>query len=240
MADERFPAWRETGQPQQNLPFDSTPGLDTNGFLMFETASALVRRSLPFWDDPPLGLDPSNVRFSPWDVVYLGGQALPGLCLLSGKRGKRFDLKASKGSDFARITKQGYEPAEIKITERIWTRQHLHALELIMPMLEAPTKQADDGTLLAMEIRHPALDLRNISSVVIKEIGLLRPGSVKGVFEQDITCLEYKPPGKKNATATVAGATYNVQTVTNQMFSKPKFRPTTPMTNTGPNGGRGG
>jgi hypothetical protein len=238
---QKFPSWRQEGRPQQNIPFDNTPGLDTNGFLMFETASAIVRRSLPFWDEPLMGIEPGNARLSPWDVVYIAGQALPGISRVTGKRGKRYDLKKVKGTDFAKLTKQGYEPAEIRITEQIWTPQQLHALELIMPMLEAPPLVSKDGTQLALEIRYPTLDLRGLNSVVIKEISLLHPSSIKGVWEQDITCLEYKPDtGKRDATATVDGSGYNVKTITNQMVSKPKFRPTSPMTNTGPNGGRGG
>lgn len=233
-------AWQRGGGPQQNLPLDDVPGLETNGFLMFGTALAITRRQVPFWEDPPSTLDPSNAQLSPWDVVVLGGQPLPGICSVTGKRGKRFDLKKVKGSDFAKLTKQGYEPAEIRITERIWTRQQLNALELIMPMLEAPTQVTPDGTTPALEIRYPALDLRQINSVVIKEISFLRPGSMKGVFEMDITCLEWKPQPKTNATATVDGATYNVKTQTNQMFSKGKFRAPQPFTNTGPTGGRGG
>lgn len=233
-------AWQRGGGPQQNLPLDDVPGLESNGLSTSGNATTMVRRQIPFWEDPPATLDPSNAQLSPWDVVVLGGQALPGICSVTGKRGKRYDLKKVKGSDFAKLTKQGYEPAEIRITERIWTRQQFYALQLIMPMLEAPTKVSADGTVAALEIRHPALDLRSINSVVVKEISLLRPGSMKGVFEMDITCLEYKPPSKTNSTATVDGATYNVKTLTNQMFSKGKFRAPQPFTNTGPNGGRGG
>lgn len=233
--------WQRRGQPQENLPFDDTPGLATNAFLMLEAANDIVHGRIPFWDDPPNTLDPSNAQFTAWDIVTIGGQVLPGICIVRGKRGKRFDVKKKKGSDFATLTKQGYEPAEISIVNRIWTRQQLHALELMMPMLEAPTQQLPDGTLQALEIRHPALDLRNINAMVIKDIGLLGPGSTKGVMEQTITCLEYKPPKKTNSSGTVKGATmYNVPTQTNQRFSKGPNRPTPPFTNTGPNGGRGG
>lgn len=233
-------SWQQNGQPQQLLPMDDVPGLETNGYLMFEDAGRIIRGQLPFWGEMPATLDPSNTQFNPWDVVFLGGQQLPGLCQVTGKRGKRYDLKKAKGSDFARITKQGYEPAEIRIVERIWTRQHLHALELIMPMLEAPTPRASDGSEQAIEIRHPALDLRGINAVVIQRIDFLRDSSIKGMKEQEIVCLEWKPT-KGNATTTVDGATmYNVKTVTNQRFTKGPSQPQPPFADPGPNGGRGG
>lgn len=231
--------WQLPGQPQQNLPNDDTPGLDTNGFSMTETAAGILRRQIPFWDDPPATLDPSNAQFSPWDVVVLSGQRLPGVCTVTGRRGKRFDVKKSKGSDFANITKQGYELAEIKVVERIWTPQQLHALWLMMPMLEAAAQKTPDGTLRALEVRHPVLDLRDVNAVLIKSIGFLQRSSVLGVWEQELELIEYKPP-KAGATATAKGTTmYNVQTQTNQRFTKGPVTPKPPFTDTGPNGGRG-
>lgn len=217
-------AWQKQGQPQQNLPYDDSPGINTFGFDTTQN-----RTPVPFWSLPVASLDPSNAQFSSWAVVKLAGQVLPGLCAVRGKRGQRFDVKRVKGADFATLTKQGYDPADITIVHRIWTPQHLYALWQIMPILEAPTLVKPDGTLDAVDIYHPALALRDVRSVVVKSISFLHPSQVVDVMEEEFELMEYRPLGKKNATATANGSSpYKVQTVSNQAQVKASAAPTPP------------
>lgn len=200
--------WVPPGGSSQNLPFDAVPGINTFGI---DTSVGAL--PVPFWDPVPGTLDPSNARFPPWDVVRLAGQILPGLCAITGGRAKRFDVKRVKGVNFATITHQGADPAQIKIVERIWTPQQLAALQLIMPILEPLNQgtQVQNAATFAVDIYHPALALRRITSVLIQRISILRPTpGVHGEWEQEIELLEYVPTKpKQNVTETVASsATY--------------------------------
>lgn len=201
--------WLRDGQPQQNLPWDDVPGSPspTNPPPGFEGPAlpGSSRPAIPFWDAAPEGPSPTNNNFSPWDVLKLGSYVLPGLCAVTGRRGVRWDVKPSKGINFATITRQGFDLAEIKVVERIWTPQQLAALYSLIPILE-DLNSSPEATIQAVKVEHPALALRNITDVVIKHITLLHPSSVKGVWEQEIELSEYKPRGTSNVTETVRGS----------------------------------
>lgn len=231
-------SWQLPGQPQQNLPFDNPVAANTLGF---DTTQG--RNPIPFWGVAPATLDPSNSQFPAWDVVRLAGQVLPGLCGIRGGRAQRIDIKKSKGQNFGTLTSQGYDPAEITITERIWTPQQLSALWVMMPILEPLF--AASGIVQAVDVYHPALALRSITSVIIKKIGVLKPSSIKEVWEQDIELIEYRPTKKKqNVTSTIIGSTPIALTgVNTQSKISAPAKPSLPGSNkkfVGPNGGIGG
>jgi hypothetical protein len=194
--------WVKAGQSQQNLPNDTPPG--TRAYSLQTTSDNQI---VPFWGDAPQTLDPGNGQLSPWDVVILAGQTLPGICTVTGKRGSRFDIKKSKGLNFATITRQGYDPARIRIVEKIWTPQQLDTLWFLLPLLEAPPATNYQGKLLAVDVYHPALAIRGISRVLIDSIGLLKPTAVRDVWEHEIDLIEYVTPvPKQNQTATANGS----------------------------------
>jgi hypothetical protein len=195
--------WLKTGKPQQNVPIDDVPGINTFGI---DTTS--FANGIPFWDAPADTLFPANAKFPAWDVVKLAGQILPGLCAVTGGRLKRYDVKKSKGQNFATLTKQGFDPMRFKIVERIWTPQQLYALGLIMPLLEPLFQNTADPASDAVDVYHPALALRRCSSVVIANISLLVPTpGIHGCWQHEIECLEYKPVKKKqNVTTTPTGS----------------------------------
>jgi len=207
--------WVSGGGPQQNIPSDDVPGINTFGL-----DATGGRNPIPFWDQPS-SLDPSNSNFPEWAVVRLAGQTLPGLCSVSGGRAKRFDIKKSPGKNFATITHQGFDPATIKVTERIWTRQQLYALWLIMPLLQPMFEAAHNAASLAVDVYHPALALQSISAVLISRISLLHPTpGTNGCWEQDIELIEWRKPDNKNATETpIAAASFVRGSPGNQLAS---------------------
>jgi hypothetical protein len=191
------------GGTQQNLPNDVphsmgvTPG----------------PAPVPFWDSPPtpaeLDRGPNNDGASAWDVCLLAGVALPGLASVKVKARKRFDVKKKKGSDGARLTFTGYDPADVTVTLRLWTPEHLNQLWHLMPRLKAKAaaKEAQAAAVdLALDINHPALALLSIHSVVIETVGGLEPADVRGSKQMEIHCLEYVPPQNVDVTRTPKGA----------------------------------
>lgn len=232
--------WTRQGQPQQELPNDDPVGINTFG--LDEGPGTNFRQAIPFWAELIDTLDPSNQRFGSWDVVRLAGETLPGLCTVTGKIGKRFDVKKSKGSNFATLTHQGFEPGEIKIVERIWTRQQLAALWRIMPILRLSSSSLANGQIQACEVRHPALDLMEVNAAVVRSITYPHLStSQKGVVELEYELLEYKPKDRKNETGTANGAIYTTPTRTDEsrVVLNPLVQTPKPFTNTGPSGARG-
>lgn len=221
----------------QQIPFTDVPGINTFGI---DTTS--FANGIPFWDAPVSSLFPADRNFPAWDVVKLAGQVLPGLCALTGGRAKRYDVKKSKGQNFATLTKQGFDPLRFKIVQRIWTPQQLYALGLIMPILEPLFQTTSDPASDAVDVYHPALALRRCSSVVIANITLLAPTpGIKGCWQQEIECLEYKPVKKtQNVTTTATGSAAFARGSPNQplaSFNPPNFSlPSGDVTFTGPFG----
>lgn len=193
--------WVPPGGPSQNIPIDDVPNINTFGLVV-------VASPIPFWDTPLDVIDPSNAALPVWDVVFLAGQQLPGLCAVTGGRPKRFDVKKVKGQNFATLTSQGYDPAHIKIIQRIWTPQQWYALQLVMPILEPLFPTAPNAASEAIDIKFPALALRNIHSVVVQNISILTPTpGIHGCWQQEIDCLEYKPVRKtQNVTTSPTGS----------------------------------
>jgi hypothetical protein len=231
-------AWTRQGQPQQELPNDDPVGINTFG--QTGTAFDTIRRTVPFWAELVDTLDPGNAHFSAWDVVRMAGETLPGICAVTGKTGKRFDLKKSKGSQFSTITHQGKDPAEIRVVESIWTRQQLLALWRVLPVLQSATSSLKDGTIQACEVRHPALDLMGINAVVVR--GVTIPHLTKdGKLELEFDLLEYNPRDKRDSTGTANGALYTTPTRTDEsrVLLNPLTSAKPPFTDTGPNGARG-
>lgn len=195
------------GSPETNLPTDSlnnVTGLDDGPLTVF-------------WDDPPDQLDPSNNTLNPFDVVFIGGVQLPGICRIRSKKHKEYDVKKSKGTQGATLTYVGYNPSEVIVENRIWTSGQLNQLYQMIPMLTPKITQqtplSDVGNL-ALDIYHPVLFMYGIFSVVIIGLDPLEPTETKGVWQQRIHFLEYIPKvEKQNVTHTVNGSQkkYNVK-----------------------------
>jgi hypothetical protein len=188
-------AWGNSG----NVPGDQPPG--SNNEL-----------TQPFWDAQlQKGLDPSNSNLSAWDIVFIGGKQLPGTCKVSGKRGRRIDIKQAKGTHYATLTFNGYDPARISIAISIWTQAQYDVLDGLMSMLEAPPhfyvdKSVAGGKVFqALDISHPSMRLMGVSQVLVESIDPLHPTSVKGVWEMGVHVIEYKVV-KTSATSTVQGS----------------------------------
>ncbi len=197
-----------TGQPATNLPSDVI-----TQYGLTEPQKSTV----PFWDDPPNQIEPSNNQLNPWDVCVLGGIPLPGIARVNSKTHSRYQVKPVKNQNYQTITFLGYDPAEIIIENRIWTKVHLNMLTAQLPNLlpkfgpQQPSQKEGltDAELrrLAIGVYHPSLALYGISALIILDIDILTQTSTPGVFQQKFHCLQYVPVIKtKKAGGTVTGA----------------------------------
>lgn len=132
-----------------------------------------------------------------WDTVTLGNQDLPGIATVDIKTKRKLDIKSAPGASGATITDQGYEPADVKISLRMWTREHLGMMEAMLKFISP--KLSDITT--AWDIMHPSTTLHGIVSVYIRGIdGPKRDRD--GTWTLDLDCVEWFPSPKKNQTKT--------------------------------------
>jgi hypothetical protein len=75
---------------------------------------------------------------NPWDSVVIAGTQTPGIAEINVSTQRAVDKKKPAGSDGARTTIHGREPADIEIRLIIWTPQQLRALLALWPTLLTP------------------------------------------------------------------------------------------------------
>ncbi len=125
--------------------------------------------SFPFWGSPVYVADDNTAQpfgaksgelYCPgfvgqtyadsiWDKIMIGvpfvdpGQPFtPGLCQLQVHKGRDVDKKKAVGSDGARYTVHGIDPAMVEIHVLIWTpQQYLQLIEMWKTLFPGPTKQ---------------------------------------------------------------------------------------------------
>ena len=143
----------------------------------------------PFWEEHP----------EAWEQILLGAHPLPGLAqTIKVIRSQKLDVKSAPGASGATITYQGYEPAQVEITLRLWTRAQWEALQARLPELEPKAGQKPPTPFA---IAHPLLALRNVQSVYIQEVRGPEETS-PGMWDVTLKCLEYCSKPKSHSTHT--------------------------------------
>jgi hypothetical protein len=138
---------------------------------------------------------------NPWDLVYVSGQPLPGLCKVRGLPTLAFDKKKSGGSDGAVITVNGYIPGPIEVECLLWTREQWSFFQVIAAQIWTKPAKKTEAAKLAVAISHPALDLWGINAVVVIGVSVPEMGPVPQTRVIKIKCVEYVPlAGKKSKT----------------------------------------
>jgi hypothetical protein len=190
------------------------PGTTPNGYSQYVGSLPVTQYSpqppastIPFWDVPPLSLDPSAANFSPWDTISFAGQVFPGLARVRGDKPKRIDRKLKKGNSSATLTFVGYAPSEFDVILSIWEPSQFSLLQALMPtLLPKPGKPGTSTNFSPVDVSHPALALANIRSCIIEKVGILQPGNPKGVWDLRMRCIEYYQPTKADQTATATSS----------------------------------
>lgn len=171
--------------------------------------------SFQFWQKPVYqasdgtlwcpGVEGATYATSPWDYIYLGIPSTqpftPGICKLRVNKWRDVDKKKAVGSDGARVTIHGVDPASIDIEITIWTPEQLKALAILWPIL---FPQAYKGSPPAYDVQHPLLSIHNIKSLQFTGgEGPEIDQQHRGVFKMH--AIEFLKPGKK-ATKTETGS----------------------------------
>lgn len=167
-----------------------------------------------FWQKPVLtarngeyytpGCEGLTYQKSEWDYVYLGIPSTqpytPGKCEVHVKKDRDFDKKKASGSDGARITLHGIDPAQVEIKLTIWTPEQLRQLANLWPIL---FPMAGKNAPVPYDVDHPVFRMHNVKSVVFTGGDgpvLSTSGPRLGVFT--MKAVEFLQPGKKRATKT--------------------------------------
>lgn len=152
------------------------------------------------------GFEGPTYSANPWDFVYLGIPSTepftPGICRVTVDNSRDVDKKKAAGSDGARVTIHGKEPAKVDIEIIIWTPEQLKALAGLWPVLFPPAYKKSPP---AYDAQHPVLSIHGIKS--LQFIGGSGPdidGQGRGSFK--MKALEFLKPGKKNAAKTESGS----------------------------------
>lgn len=155
---------------------------------------------LPYWEAEP----------DAFDVVFLGGDRLPGIARFKPiKRGKKVDDKSAKGKNKGPLTIQGYKRAEIEFELELLGPDEWDELQEWMPDLEStpqPGIKIDD--LPAWDISSAYTAIRGIEAIVITDVD--GPEWRDGMMYLTIKALEFDKPKPATGGAGGAGKAINV------------------------------
>lgn len=152
--------------------------------------------TVPWLDDAP----------ELWNTCELGGITLPGLCKVDVSLSQEVDVKKPKGKHGATLTRQGYNPAKVKVRVRVWEAEQFDELQVAIANVwpasltrkkNAPTMKVDGP----ISIEHPKTRLWGIRGVTI--LGIEDNNGDRGdVYEVTFDCIEFYPSPKTTATKT--------------------------------------
>ena len=84
------------------------------------------------------GVEGKTIASNEWDVVFFATAPTPGVAEVTVEKTRSMDEKKPVGSDGARLTIHGTNPAKIEIKLLIWTPEQLRALNQLWPLLMVP------------------------------------------------------------------------------------------------------
>jgi hypothetical protein len=213
-------------------------GLVTPG--SFTPGSLLNPLDIPFWD-PTTAVDNDGAEMlngtgplyssNPWDIVFIGGQPLPGICKVHGLPTLAFDKKKSGGVDGAVITVNGYIPGPIEVEVVIWTQEQWETFIAIAPSLWRKPGKKTKAKDIAQTISHPGLDTWGINAVVIIGVSVPENGPIPQSKLIKFKCVEFVAQVPR-ATKTAKAPTFTEDP--RQPKAKGLEAPST--TDTGPKG----
>jgi len=172
---------------------------DTFGPWSEDGDNDLVDESL-FWQHSTSGIIDLGTR-SEWDKCQLGTFILPGVAHVSIPKpaDRKVDVKSPDGKSKATLTIKGWEPAEVEIQLLLWTPAQWSEWRKIRPLLRDPTDRKESDPF---EIHHPVTYDSGIDSVLIKTVGGISDGSIKGTKTVKISSIEWVPQPKNTGSGT--------------------------------------
>lgn len=143
--------------------------------------------SLAYWADNTLL----------WDTLILGGEVWPGVPTIETTLGRAVDEQRVKGSDGAFLVDQGYDPAKIKITIRMWLEEQWREYQRLLPSVHPRTK---GGVRSPVQIAHPEPNSKGVTQIYITGIGPLLID--RGLGTATLDAIEWFPAPKPAKTST--------------------------------------
>lgn len=176
--------------------------------------------SFQFWAKPVLkaqdgsyycpGFEGATYASNAYDFVYFSSPGspgsfpgtvqplTPGICEVQVTKARDVDKKKPAGSDGARLTIHGVDPADVEIRLTIWTPEQLRQLMLLWTTL---FPKAGKGSPPAFDSSHPTLAFHDVKSLqFVRATGPTIDAQRRGHFV--LHAVEFRPPSKKNATKT--------------------------------------
>jgi hypothetical protein len=196
---------------------------------------------LPFWGNAAhVG---SNFAEDPWDVVFIGGDPLPGICEVKGIAQLEVDKKKAKGTNGSTITVSGYQPGPFEVSVTVWTSDQWDFLQAWIDKfwIEQQAVRPSKTTVppVAFDIDHPGCALLGIRTCVIEGISMPEAGSSEGTKVVRIKLYDGRVNEKKTVTKTAKGSRVNVEQVRSQQgLNDVPEKPSAERADLGPTGPR--
>lgn len=142
-----------------------------------------------------------------WDTLIIAGEVWPGLPTVESEPSRAIDVQKKRGDDGANLVDQGYEPAKVKITIRIWLKDQWQELQRLLATVH-PRKKG--GVRTPVDILHPETQLKGVRQIYISKIGAAVPGrgAEHGSLTLTLEALEWFPapkPAKANTKKSKTG-----------------------------------
>jgi len=144
----------------------------------------------PFWADPIGGFA--------WDYAMIGGEWLPGLCVVKTNTKRDVQLKKAKDRSGQSLEDQGNLNATGTITMRIWTDPQWQEWLRIFPIIQP---RREGGAKDPLEIIHPEPNGKGVKAIFIDEIPGYPPPE-KGILTITMRFVEWKPKPKPVTTGS--------------------------------------
>ncbi len=142
------------------------------------------------------------------NVAVIGGVASQGIARVLDSDGRPYDWdkKNSSGSQGATLTYRGWDLSGFKIRFEFWTAEQIDYFE--NTMLPALSYDALKTAPKPVVIYHPILAARDVNAGVVLKVGPLVDLGAQ-LWGVTVEFTEFRPPKKKNVTATPKGADPN-------------------------------
>lgn len=149
------------------------------------------------------GTDYAGPQPSEWDVVYLGGEILPGFASVTVTTAGDIDERKSAGVRLSTPIDKGEKAAKVNITLTVLPAMYDRLRQVIAPILRPQTKS---GARSPLSIQHPLCELWGISVVLVESATTPNPTS-GGTMTVQIQCIEWSPAPKQAKPKTTVTAT---------------------------------
>ncbi len=150
-----------------------------------------------------------------WDLLWLGGDLMPGLATVDAEVARKIDIQPVKGSDGATIADEGYIPSPINIALKLWLKAHWLEWQRVLPAIHP---RQIGGLRRPLEIWHPAAEVLGIETIYVTKIGSPRGEGGKDPRIIPIEAIQWFPAPKPAKTSSKAAKTPKVGAVNSSDF----------------------